>query len=80
MRGCQVVTARRPAFESTFTFNAVLTRVEGQADSSRYLLGYNYYRFWTGRVFVGGLGDAQRNRDLGISLRASAGGGPGYRN
>ena len=73
------ITTRRPAFQSTVTFNAVLTAVEGQSDSSRYLLGYRYYRFWTGRVFVGGLGDAQRNQDLGISLRASAGGGPGYR-
>ena len=73
------ITTRRPAFESTFTFNAVLTTVEGQSDSSRYLLGYSYYRFWTGRVFVGGLADAQRNQDLGISLRGSVGGGPGYR-
>ena len=74
-----VITNRRPAFESTFAFNAVLTNVEGQPDSSRYLLGYNYYRFWTGRVFVGGLADAQRNRDLGISFRVSVGAGPGYR-
>ena len=35
------ITTRRPAFESTFTFNAVLTTVEGQSDSSRYLLGYS---------------------------------------
>ncbi len=59
--------------------NAGLTRVEGQPESSRYLLAYNYYRFWTGRVFVGGLADAQRNRDLGIWVRASVGAGPGYR-
>ena len=74
-----VLTSRRPAFESTLAFDAVLTTVEGQPDSSRYLLHYNYYRFWTGRVFVGGLGDGQRNRDLGISLRVSGGAGPGYR-
>jgi putative salt-induced outer membrane protein YdiY len=73
------VTTRRPAFQSTFTFNAVLTKVEDQSESSRYLLGYRYYRFRTGRVFVGGLADAQRNRDLGISFRASVGAGPGYR-
>jgi hypothetical protein len=72
------LTTRRPAFESTVAFNAVLTQVEGQPDSSRYFLGYNYYRFRTGRVFVGGLADVQRNRDLGISIRASAGVGPGY--
>ena len=30
-------------------------------------------------MFVGGLADAQRNRDLGISFRASVGGGAGYR-
>ena len=35
------ITTRRPAFESTVTFNAVLTKVDGQADSSRYLLGYS---------------------------------------
>ena len=74
-----VITSRRPAFESTLAFDAVLTTVEGQPDSSRYLLRYNYYRFWTGRVFVGGLGDGERNRDLGISLRVSGGAGPGYR-
>ena len=74
-----VITSRRPAFESTVAFDAVLTTVEGQPDSSRYLLRYNYYRFWTGRVFVGGLGDGERNRDLGISLRVSGGAGPGYR-
>jgi small nuclear ribonucleoprotein (snRNP)-like protein len=73
------VTTRRPAFESTLTFNAVLTRVQGQPESSRYLLNYNYNRFRTGRVFVGGLADAQRNRDLGISFRASVGAGTGYR-
>ena len=73
------ITRRRPAFESTVAFNAVQTTVEGQPDSSRYLLRYNYYRFWTGRVFAGGLADAQRNRDLGISVRVSAAGGPGYR-
>ena len=72
------LTSRRPAFESTVSFNAVLTQVEGQPDSSRYFLGYNYYRFRTGRVFVGGLADLQRNRDLGIALRASVGAGPGY--
>ena len=32
------ITKRRPAFESTVAFNAVLTMVEGQRDSSRYLL------------------------------------------
>jgi small nuclear ribonucleoprotein (snRNP)-like protein len=74
-----VITNRRPAFESTVIFNAVLTNIEGQPDSSRYLLRYNYYRFWTGRVFVGGLADGQRNRDLGISFRLSAGAGPSYR-
>ena len=73
------ITKRRPAFESTATFSAVLTTVERQPDSSRYLLRYNYYRFWTGRVFAGGLADAERNRDLGISVRVSAGAGPGYR-
>ena len=73
------ITKRRPAFESTGAFNAVLTTVEGQPDSSRSQLRYNYYRFWTGRVFAGGLADAERNRDLGISVRVSAGGGPGYR-
>jgi small nuclear ribonucleoprotein (snRNP)-like protein len=73
------IVTRRPAFESTVTLNAVLTMVEDRSDSSRYLLGYKYYRFRTGRVFVGGLADAQRNRDLGISLRASIGAGPGYR-
>ena len=73
------ITKRRPAFESTVAFNAVLTMVEGQRDSSRYLLRYNYYHFWTGRVFAGGLVDAERNRDLGISVRASVGAGPGYR-
>ena len=73
------ITERRPAFESTVAFGAVLTTVERQPDSSRYLLRYNYYRFWTGRVFAGGLADAERNRDLGISVRVSAGGGPGYR-
>ena len=30
-------------------------------------------------MFVGGLGDGQRNRDLGISLRVSGAAGPGYR-
>jgi hypothetical protein len=74
-----VITNRRPAFESTVVFNAVVTNVEGQPDSSRYLVGYNYYRFWTGRVFVGGLADGQRNRDLGIAFRLSVGAGPGYR-
>jgi len=74
-----VITSRRPAFESTVLFNAVLTNVEGQPDSSRYLVRYNYYRFWTGRVFVGGLADGQRNRDLGVSFRVSVGAGPGYR-
>ena len=73
------ITKRRPAFESTVAFNAVLTMVEGQRDSSRYLLRYNYYHFWTGRVFAGGLVDAERNQDLGISVRASVGAGPGYR-
>ena len=34
-----VITNRRPAFESTLAFNAVLTNVEGQPDSSRYLAG-----------------------------------------
>src|SRR6476620_9401468 len=33
------VASRRPAFGSTLTFNAVLTTVEGQPESSRYLLG-----------------------------------------
>lgn len=74
-----LITSRRPAFESTVIFNAVLTNVEGQPDSSRYVVGYNYYRFWTGRVFVGGFADGQRNRDLGISFRLSVGAGPGYR-
>src|SRR5262245_47926974 len=73
------ITTRRPAFESTVAFSAVLTKVEDQPESSRYFLGYNYYRFWTGRVFVAGLADAQRNRDLGIAFRASVGAGPGYR-
>jgi hypothetical protein len=72
------ITTRRPAFESTVSFNAVLTQVEGQPESSRYFLGYNYYRFRTGRLFVGGLADLQRNRDLGIAIRASVGAGPGY--
>ena len=73
------VTARRPAFESTVAFNAVLTKVEDQPESSRYRLGYNYYRFRTSRFFVAGLAEAQRNRDLGISFRGSIGVGPGYR-
>jgi hypothetical protein len=72
------MTFRRPAFESTVSFNAVLTRVDEQPDSSRYFLGYNYYRFRTGRLFIGGLADVQRNRDLGIAVRVSAGAGPGY--
>ena len=57
------ITERRPAFESTVAFSAVLTTVEGQPDSSRYLPRYSSYRFWTGRVFAGGLVDADRNRD-----------------
>jgi hypothetical protein len=73
------ITTRRPAFESTIAFSAVLTKVEDQTESSRYFLGYNYYRFRTGRVFIAGLADAQRNRDLGIAFRASVGAGPGYR-
>jgi hypothetical protein len=72
------VTTRRPAFESTLAFSTVLTQVDGQPESSRYRLDYSYYRFWTDRVFVGGLADAQRNRDLGISFRGSIGAGPGY--
>jgi hypothetical protein len=73
------ITTRRPAFESTVAFSSVLTKVEDQTESSRYFLGYNYYRFRTGRVFIAGLADAQRNRDLGIAFRASVGAGPGYR-
>src|SRR5262249_36061667 len=72
------ITTRRPAFESTVAFSAVLTKVEDQTESSRYRLGYSYYRFWTSRLFVAGLADAQRNRDLGIAFRGSLGAGPGY--
>jgi len=73
------VISRSPAYEGTLTFNAVLTVVEGQPDSSQYFLGYRDVRFFTERVFVGSLADVQGNRDLGIEIRGSVGAGPGYR-
>ena len=47
------VISRSPAYEGTLTFNAVLTVVEEQPDSSQYFLGYRDIRFLTERVFVG---------------------------
>ena len=73
------VISRSPAYEGTLTFNAVLTVVEEQPDSSQYFLGYRDVRFFTERVFVGSLADVQGNRDLGIDIRGSVGAGLGYR-
>jgi hypothetical protein len=73
------VISRSPAYEGTLTFNAVLTVVEEQPDSSQYFLGYRDIRFLTERVFVGSLADVQGNRDLGIEIRGSVGAGLGSR-
>jgi Protein of unknown function, DUF481 len=73
------VISRSPAYEGTLTFNAVLTVVEGQPESSQYFLGYRDIRFFTEHAFVGSLADVQGNRDLGIDIRGSVGAGFGYR-
>jgi hypothetical protein len=72
------VISRSPAYEGTLTFNAVLTVVEEEPDSSQYFLGYRDIRFFTERFFVGSLADVQVNRDLGIEIRGSVGAGLGY--
>jgi Protein of unknown function, DUF481 len=73
------MASRRPSTVNTVDFDGSLTTQEGQPDSSRYSLRYQHGRLYRDRWLIAALADAQRNTDLGLRLRVSGGGGPGYR-
>lgn len=70
---------KRPSFETTVSASGVFTRQPGQDDSSRASVSYRYWRLQGERWLIGGIAAADRNTDLGIEIRSSAGGGLGYR-
>jgi hypothetical protein len=68
---------RRPAFATNVSFDGSVTSVPDEPTSSRYSFRYIYLRYRGEHWFVGGLADAQRNTDQGLSFRGSLGGGLG---
>jgi hypothetical protein len=71
------VGTRRPAFEFRTDFSTTITIQPDQPDQSRTTGGVSYRRLLRNRWFVPGTGRLERNTDLGLDLRSSAGGGIG---
>jgi hypothetical protein len=71
------VGTRRPAFELRTDFSTTITVQPDQPDQSRTTGGVSYRRLLRNRWFVPGTGRLERNTDLGLDLRSSAGGGIG---
>jgi len=61
----------RPSFSFNFQAQSTLTKKPDSSDSGRSMLRLTYYRRRGARWLVGGAGQADRNRDQGIDLRAS---------
>jgi hypothetical protein len=71
------VGTRRPAFELKTDFSTTVTVQPDQPDQSRTVGGVSYLKLMRNRWFVPGSGRLERNTDLGLDLRSSAGGGIG---
>ena len=68
---------RRPAFEFSTDFSTTITVQPDQPDQSRTVFGVSYLKLMRNRWFVPAMGKLERNTDLGLDLRSSAGGGIG---
>jgi hypothetical protein len=68
---------RRPAFELKTDFSTTVTVQPDQPDQSRTVGSVSYLKMMRNRWFVPGTGKLERNTDLGLELRSSAGGGIG---
>jgi len=75
--GAFVVAYRLPAFEFQLDASSTLTRNPDADDTGRTAINLQYLRLRSNRWFVTGFGSAERNRSLGIELRALAGAGLG---
>jgi hypothetical protein len=71
------IRSRRPAYEFSTDFSTTVTVQPDQPDKSRTVLGASYIRMLRNRWFVPGYGKLERNTDLGLDLRSSAGAGVG---
>jgi uncharacterized protein DUF481 len=68
---------RTKSFKISTQLSAFLSRQEGVASSQRASWTIDYAHFLPRRWFLGLLVGLERNRDLGLNLRATAGGGVG---
>jgi hypothetical protein len=68
---------RRPAFELRTDFSTTITVQPDQPEQARTTGSVSYLKLMRNRWFVPGTGKLERNTDLGLDLRASAGGGVG---
>lgn len=71
------IGTRRPAFELSTDFSTTITVQPDQPDKSRTVLSASYLTLLRNRWFIPGTGKLERNNDLGLDLRSSAGGGIG---
>jgi len=71
------VSSRRPAFELKTDFSTTITVQPDQPDQSRTVGSVSYLKLMRNRWFVPGTGKLERNTDLGLDLRSSAGAGIG---
>jgi hypothetical protein len=71
------VTARRPSFEVGTQFDTTITVQPNEPVSTRATLAGGYVRFLKNRWFVPGTAKFERNTDIGLRLRSSAGAGFG---
>lgn len=72
------IRSRRPAYEFSADFNTTVTVQPDQPDKSRTVAGASYIWMLRNRWFVPGSGRLERNTDLGLDLRSSAGAGIGH--
>jgi len=68
---------RRRAFEFSTDFSTTITVQPDQPDQSRTAFNVSYLKLLRHRWFVPATGKLERNTDLGLDLRSSAGGGLG---
>lgn len=67
----QAIKWVRPAFRFSLQLQSTLTKQPGSSDSGRSMFRLSYVRRRGPRLIVGGAGQADRNYDQGIELRAS---------
>jgi hypothetical protein len=68
---------RRRAFEFSSDFSTTITVQPDQPDQARTAFNVSYLKLMRNRWFVPATGKLERNTDLGLDLRSSAGGGIG---